>query len=96
MDWLERLSLLGALDHHEGVMTLSVYAQAVRIDSGSPELVPGHLHDPVTFDGSFVDGVRVIADYRFKADWEAYLATFGPEVPKTVARFLEIYETEVA
>ena len=52
--------------------------------------------DPVTFDGSFVDGVRVIADYRFKADWEAYLATFGPEVPKTVARFLEIYETEVA
>ena len=52
--------------------------------------------DPVTFDGSFVDGVRRIADYRFKADWEAYLATFGPEVPKTVGRFLEIYETEVA
>ena len=52
--------------------------------------------DPVTFDGSFVDGVRVIADYRFKDDWEAYLATFGPEVPKTVTRFLEIYETEVA
>ncbi len=52
--------------------------------------------DPVTFDGSFVDGVRVIADYRFKVDWEAYLGTFGAEVPKTVARFLEIYETEVA
>ncbi len=52
--------------------------------------------DPVTFDGSFVDGVRVIADYRFRADWEAYLRTFGPEVPKTVARFIEIYETEVA
>ena len=29
--------------------------------------------DPVTFDGSFVDDVRTIADYRFKADWEASL-----------------------
>ena len=52
--------------------------------------------DPMTFDGSFVDDVRTIADYRFKADWEAYLTTFGSEVPKTVAEFLEIYETEVA
>ena len=52
--------------------------------------------DPVTFDGSFVSGVRTIADYRFKADWEAYLATFGLEVPKTVAEFLDIYDTEVA
>ena len=52
--------------------------------------------DPVTFDGSFVSEVRTIADYRFKADWEAYLATFGPEVPQTVAEFLEIYDTEVA
>ncbi len=26
--------------------------------------------DPVTFDGSFVDGIRTIADYRFRADWE--------------------------
>ena len=52
--------------------------------------------DPVTFDGSFVDDVRTIADYRFRADWEAYLATFGREVPKTVAEFLELYHTEVA
>ena len=52
--------------------------------------------DPVTFDGSFVTNVRRIADYRFEADWEGYLATFGPEVPKTVAEFLERYETEVA
>ncbi len=52
--------------------------------------------DPVVFDGSFVTGVRRIADYRFKADWETYLATFGPDVPKTVAEFVEIYETEVA
>lgn len=52
--------------------------------------------DPVTFDGSFVEGVRRIADYRFKDDWEAYLATLQSDVPPTVADFLEIYETEVA
>ena len=52
--------------------------------------------DPVTFDGSFVDGVRRIADYRFKEDWEAYLATLGPDVPRTVDEFLEIYYSEVA
>lgn len=39
--------------------------------------------------------VRRIADYRFKADFEAYLATLGPEIPKTVEEFIEIYETEV-
>ena len=52
--------------------------------------------DPVTFDGSFVNDVRRIADYRFKADWENYLATFGQGVPKTVAEFVEIYNAEVA
>jgi amidase len=52
--------------------------------------------DPVTFDASFVTNVRRIADYRFKTDWERYLATFGPEVPKTVAEFLELYDTQVA
>ena len=38
--------------------------------------------DPVTFDGSFVDEVRRIADYRFKDDWETYLATFGARCPQ--------------
>ena len=52
--------------------------------------------DPVTFDGSFVDGVRRVADYRFRADWEGYLATLGPDVPQTVDQFLEIYYSEVA
>ena len=52
--------------------------------------------DPVTFDASFVTNVRRIADYRFKTDWEGYLATFGPDVPKTVEEFLERYDTEVA
>ena len=52
--------------------------------------------DPVTFNGSFVDGVRRIADYRFRADWEAYLATLGSDVPQTVDEFLEIYHSAVA
>ena len=60
--------------------------------------------EPVLFSPEFIDfyvrnggvNIRRIADYRFKEDWEAYLATFGPDVPKTVAEFVEIYETEVA
>ncbi|MDV2998088.1 MAG: Glutamyl-tRNA(Gln) amidotransferase subunit A [Chroococcidiopsis sp. SAG 2025] len=60
--------------------------------------------DPVYFDPEFIDfyvrnggrNIRDIADYRFKEDWEAYLATFGPDVPKTVAEFVKIYETEIA
>ena len=61
--------------------------------------------DPVVFDRAFINnfvfegttyGVRDVADYRFKEDWEAYLATFGPEVPKTVAEFVEFYDNDAA
>ena len=38
--------------------------------------------------------IRRTADYRFREDWEAYLATLLG-APKTVAEFVEIYETEV-
>ncbi len=38
--------------------------------------------------------IRRIADYRFREDWEAYLATL-PGAPETVAEFLEIYRTVV-
>ncbi|HEY9658858.1 MAG TPA: amidase family protein, partial [Allocoleopsis sp.] len=59
--------------------------------------------DPITFSPEFLDfyitnggpNIRTIADYRFREDWEAYLATLGPEIPKTVEEFIEIYETEV-
>ena len=40
--------------------------------------------------------IRRIADYRFKQDWETYLRTLGPNVPKTVGEFIELYETKVA
>ena len=58
----------------------------------------------VRLDPAFVDfyvrqgtqNIRRIADYRFKRDWEAYLTRFGPGVPRTVAEFVDIYETRVA
>jgi amidase len=55
--------------------------------------------DPVYLDRPVVEDfqeIRRIADYRFRPDWEAYLATFGPEVPKTVQEFVDLYENEVA
>jgi amidase len=39
--------------------------------------------------------IRRLSDYRFKDDWEKYLATFGSDTPKTVAQFVDIYETVV-
>lgn len=55
-------------------------------------LDPAFLAFYVTGGGT---NIRRIADYRFKADWEQYLATLSPDVPKTVAEFIRIYETEV-
>lgn len=57
----------------------------------------------IKLDPAFVDAylntggrnIRKLSDYRFKADWEKYLATLGPKVPKSVAEFVRIYETEV-
>ena len=58
----------------------------------------------VKFDANFIENhlrggvrkMRDLSDYRFREDWEKYLATFpSPNVPKTVAEFIRIYETEV-
>jgi amidase len=54
--------------------------------------------DPAFLDFYVRNGgpnIRTIADYRFKADWEDYLKTLGPDVPKTVEDFIRIYETQV-
>ena len=96
--FLERGSLRGARlgvarDYFGGDPEVDALAEAAI---AAMRGLGAEIVDPVTFDGSFVDGVRVIADYRFREDWEAYLRTFGPGVPGTVARFIEIYETEVA
>jgi amidase len=59
----------------------------------------------IRLDAAFIEAhlksgvrkTRALSDYRFRADWEQYLATFkSPKMPKTVAEFVKIYETEVA
>jgi amidase len=58
----------------------------------------------VRFDPDFLDryvrngigNLTKILMYRFREGWEAYLATLGPDVPKTVAAWVTIYETELA
>ena len=56
--------------------------------------------DPAFIEAHLKSGIRKtrdLADYRFRQDWEQYLATFrSPNVPKTVAEFVKIYETEIA
>jgi amidase len=44
--------------------------------------------------GKGVREIRRRANHRFREDWEAYLATL-PGAPKTVAEFIEAYETVV-
>ena len=57
------------------------------------ELDPEFVEFYITNGGS---NIRHIADYRFKEEFEDYLATFGPDVPKTVEEFIEIYEEDVS
>jgi amidase len=55
-----------------------------------PSFIEAHLK-------AGVKKMRELSDYRFRQDWEQYLATFkSPKVPKTVAEFVKVYETEVA
>jgi amidase len=57
----------------------------------------------IEFDEDFIsrylgDGsrkLRRLADYRFRNDWEKYLATL-PGAPKTVAEFINIYENKIS
>jgi amidase len=62
------------------------------------ELVDVRL-DPEFLDFYVRNGaanIRRPSDFPFREHWEAYLATLGPNIPKTVAEFVRIYETEVA
>jgi amidase len=56
--------------------------------------------DPAFIEAHLKSGIRKmrdLSDYRFRQDWEQYLATFrSPKVPKTVAEFVKVYETEIA
>ena len=59
-------------------------------------LVDVHLDEAFTsrYLGDGQLEIRRLADYRFREDWEAYLATL-PDGPQTVAEFVETYETVV-
>jgi amidase len=59
----------------------------------------------IKLDAAFIEAhlksgvrkMRALSDYRFRQDWEQYLATFSnPKVPKTVAEFIKVYEAEIA
>jgi amidase len=56
--------------------------------------------DPAFIEAYLKSGIRKtrdLSDYRFRQDWEQYLATFRtPKVPKTVAEFIKVYEAEIA
>jgi amidase len=56
--------------------------------------------DPAFIEAHLKAGVRktrALSDYRFRQDWEQYLATFrNPKLPKTVAEFVKVYENEIA
>jgi amidase len=59
------------------------------------QLVDVHL-DPAFLEFYVRNGnqnIRLIADYRFKEDWEHYLTRFPAGIPKTVAEFLRAYDT---
>jgi len=46
------------------------------------------------YTGTGSSEIRQIADYRFRADWEKYLATLTG-APQTVAEFINLYQTIV-
>jgi amidase len=105
-DFLVQGSLQGARigvarDFFGGNPEIDVLAEAA-IDK--LEELGAVIIDPVSFPADYLNfyvrnggtNIRRIADYRFKEDWEAYLATFtDPSIPKTVAEFINIYETVV-
>jgi amidase len=70
----------------------------VKMHALGAQLVEVRL-DP-DFVNKYIRNVRTtlmpILMYPFREDWESYLATFGPDVPKTVAEWVNIYETDLA
>jgi amidase len=69
-----------------------------KMEEMGAQLVDVHL-DPDFFDRYVRNRNRnltAILMYRFRESWEAYLATLGPDVPKSVAEWVKIYETELS
>jgi len=73
-------------------------AALVAMEARGARLVEVRL-DPDFFDRYVRNGfanLTSILMYPFRESWEAYLATLGPGVPKTVVEWVRIYETELS
>jgi amidase len=72
-------------------------AALTNMQSRGARLVDVRL-DPDFLDRYVRNGIQnltTILMYPFRESWEAYLATLGSGLPKTVAEWVKIYETEV-
>lgn len=58
------------------------------------------VHPPESFLDFYVENglvnIRFVADYGFRGDFERYLRSLGPDVPKTIEEFLRIDDEVVA
>jgi amidase len=73
-------------------------ASVAKMESLGAQIVEVRL-DPDFLDRYVQNGISNLTNilmYRFREGWESYLATLGPEVPKTVAEWVKIYETELS
>jgi Asp-tRNA(Asn)/Glu-tRNA(Gln) amidotransferase A subunit family amidase len=93
---------LGVLrDLFEGDPEINALAEkAIATMKGLGATIVDIKLDPAFVEAHLKSGIRKtrdLSDYRFRRDWEQYLATFrSSKVPKTVAEFVNIYETEIA
>jgi amidase len=72
-------------------------ASLAKMEALGAQIVEVRL-DPAFLDRyvqNFFENLTKVLMYRFRESWEAYLAALGPDVPKTVAEWVKIYETEL-
>ncbi len=92
---------LGVLrDFFGGDPEIDALAEAAlaRVRALGAELVDIRL-DPAFFAFYVKNGnqnIRKISDYRFRADWDAYLATLDGDILRSTAEFVRRYEAEVS
>jgi amidase len=102
--FLDRKALKGARlgvvrDFFGGDPQIDALAEAAlaTLQAAGAHLVDVRLPRKILDDylGKGGQRIRRISDFRFRGDWEKYLATLDPASPKTVAQMVEIYETQV-
>lgn len=73
------------------------YAALATMESLGAELVDMSLPQEILelYLGEGGREIRRLADYRFRADWEAYVSTLKGDLPRTVPGIIGRYESEV-